>query len=266
MDIYANRENDYFATMGMLTARSVTESALSVSIFLNNFRIKENFKSEIKKFTEHNLNIILRKSSTKASKMQAIQDLKKERLYLSQQENIIRNNILEKYAVIEIKKELDFFTYVLKGFGIVAGGAQIIAGVAMVTATSQTVVGYVAGSALIVNGMSNIEENLNSLLKKDPDYKGYLRRGYEHAFLFMGSDKKTANLVYGGVDIALSGYGAFRNVLKPDSWRLFNYVKDDYVTSYKLMSGYALTFEVVADGVTLKSTYDSYNDPQNNSK
>ncbi|KLU17299.1 MULTISPECIES: DUF4225 domain-containing protein [Xenorhabdus] len=266
MDIYANRDNDYFSAMGALTARSVTEAALSASLFLDNFITKQKFKSEIKKFTDHNLDIILSKSSTQSSKSQAIKDLKKEKLYLSQQESILRNKIIQKYAVIEIKKELDFFTYVLKGIGLVAGGFQLITGTAMVTTTSQTVVGYVAGSALIVHGMGNIEENLISLLNNDADYKGYLRKGYEHAFSFIGSDNKTANLVYGGVDIALSGYGVFRNVLKPEAWRLFNYIKDDYIASYKIMSGYALTFEMLADGVTLKSTYDSYNDPQNSKK
>ncbi|CDH18535.1 conserved hypothetical protein [Xenorhabdus bovienii str. kraussei Quebec] len=149
---------------------------------------------------------------------------------------------------------------------MVAGAAQFITGLAIVTATSQTVVGYVAGSALIIHGAGNIEENLTSLLNNDADYKGYLRIGYEHAFDFIGSDKKLANLVYGGVDIALSGYGIFRNVLKPEAWRLFYYIKDDYVTSYKTMSGYSLMFEMSVDGVTLKSTYDAYNDPNNSKK
>ncbi|MDE1484710.1 DUF4225 domain-containing protein [Xenorhabdus bovienii] len=252
--------------MGALTAKSVTEAALTSSRFIENFSIKHKFQNEIKKLTDHNLGIILSKSSSESSKSQAIQDLKQEKLYLSKQENILKNNIAKKYAFIEIKKQNDTYTYVLKGIGLVAGAAQFITGLAIVTATSQTVVGYVAGSALIIHGAGNIEENLTSLLNNDAYYKGYLRIGYEHAFDFIGSDKKLANLVYGGVDIALSGYGIFRNVLKPEAWRLFYYIKDDYVTSYKTMSGYSLMFEMSVDGVTLKSTYDAYNDPNNSKK
>ncbi|MEX0445551.1 DUF4225 domain-containing protein [Xenorhabdus sp. SGI246] len=259
--MFINRNNDYLSSMGALTARSVTESALSVSTFLENFSVKRKFQNEIKKFTDYNLGTILSQSSSESDKSQAIQNLKQERLYLSQQENIIRNNIVQKYAAIEIKKENDAYTYILKGIGLVAGAVQFITGLAIVTATSTTVVGYVAGSALIVHGAGNFEENLTSLLNNDADYKGYLRLGYEHAFNFIGSNKRTANLVYGGVDIALSGYGVFRNVLKPEAWRLFYYINEDYVTSYKAMGGYALSFEISADGVTLKSLYDAYNTP-----
>lgn len=264
--MYINRNNDYLSTMGALAARSVTESALTLSKFIENFSVKLRFQSEIKKFTEHNLGILLSASSPESSKSQAIQDLKQEKLYLSQQENTLRNNIAQKYAIIEIRKENDVYTYVLKGIGLVAGAAQFITGVALVTMSSQTVVGYVAGSALIIHGAGNFEENLTSILNNDADYKGYLKLGYEHAFEFIGSDKKTANLVYGGVDIALSGYGVFRSVLKPEAWRLFYYIKEDYVKSYKTMGGYALSFEILADGVTLKSTYDAYNDPVNSKK
>ncbi|MEI8592548.1 DUF4225 domain-containing protein [Xenorhabdus bovienii] len=250
--------------MGALAARSVTESALTISKFLDNFSVKLKFQNEVKKFTEHNLEILSSKSSSESNKLQAIQDLKQERLYLSQQDNILRNNKAQKYAILEMKKENDAYTYVLKGIGLVAGAVQFITGVAIVTMTSQTVVGYVAGSALIVQGAGNFEENLTSLLNNDAEYEGYLRLGYINTFEFFGSDKRMANLVYGGVDIGLSGYGVFRNVLKPEAWRLFYYLKDDYVTSYKTMGGYSLLFEISADGVTLKSTYDAYNDTPKN--
>ncbi|WP_240042200.1 DUF4225 domain-containing protein [Photorhabdus khanii] len=91
-------------------------------------------------------------------------------------------------------------------------------------------------------------------------YKGYLRQGYEKGFESLGFDKKTGNLVYGGVDIALSGYGLLRNILKPEAWRLFKYINQDYIRSYKNMNGYALGFEIGVDGITIKSTYDSYNE------
>ncbi|PHM33425.1 hypothetical protein Xmau_04532 [Xenorhabdus mauleonii] len=258
--MFINRNNNYYSSMGALTARSVMESALTSSKFLDSFLVKQRFQNEVKKFTDHKLDIISSKSSSESSKLQAIQDLKQEKSYLTNQENIIRHEKAKKYAYIEIKKENDAYTYVLKGIGLISSAVQFITGVALVTATTPTAVGYVAGSFLIVQGAGSFEENLTSLLNNDAEYKGYLRRGYEDTFEFFGSDKRTANLVYGGVDIALSGYGVFRNVLKPEAWRLFYYIKDDYVASYKTMGGYALTLEISADVVTLKSIYDAYND------
>ncbi len=73
--------------MGALTAKSVTEAALTSSRFIENFSVKHKFQNEIKKLTDHNLGIILSKSSSESSKSQAIQDLKQEKLYLSKQKN-----------------------------------------------------------------------------------------------------------------------------------------------------------------------------------
>ncbi|PHM46926.1 DUF4225 domain-containing protein [Xenorhabdus miraniensis] len=264
--MYINRNNDYFSAMGALSAKSVNESALSASRFINSPFVKYKFQEEIKKFTNYHIGIIISKSSPESSKLKSIQELKKEKEYLCNQEKILRYNQIEKYAIIELKKENDVVSYVLKGVGLVAGVFQVILGYTMLTTTSVTVVGAVAGASLVVHGFGNIEENFMSLLNNDAEYKGYLRIGYEKTFEFFGSDKKTGNLVYGGVDIALSGYGLFRNVLKPDAWRLFNYINEDFIIGYKNMGGYSLMFEMTVDGMTIKSTYDSYNDPQNSKK
>lgn len=67
----------------------------------------------------------------------------------------------------------------------------------------------------------------------------------------MGGGKFEGDIAYGAVDLGLSAYGVGRLVLKPDSWRLFRYVRTDYVRGYENASKAALSFEVLSDGVTI---------------
>lgn len=81
-------------------------------------------------------------------------------------------------------------------------------------------------------------------------------------YIFEVYKKCTGSLVYGGVDLLLSGYGLYMGVLRKDAWKLFYYINTDYVHSYQQASGFSLLFEAVADSVTIKSAYDVYNDPE----
>ncbi|WP_420497497.1 DUF4225 domain-containing protein [Xenorhabdus griffiniae] len=72
--------------------------------------------------------------------------------------------------------------------------------------------------------------------------KGLVRLGYENTFEYLGSSKTTGSLVYTGVDLSLSAHALLSRTLKPDAWRLFHHINEDYVHGYKLMSGYALGF------------------------
>ncbi|MDC9597592.1 DUF4225 domain-containing protein [Xenorhabdus anantnagensis] len=189
------------------------------------------------------------------------------------QEHVLQYGNYEQYASVEIRKRsegLGFYDYVLKGIGLIAGVAQVITGAGIILAGDASVIGAplgtVAGAWLVLHGVSNTQENLGAIIHDDPGYNGFARIGYEYISESLGYSKKTGSLVYGGVDLALSGYGLFRSTLKEDAWKLFRYINDDYVRGYQLMNGYSLGFEAVADGVTIKSANDMYNDPNYNKK
>jgi hypothetical protein len=55
--------------------------------------------------------------------------------------------------------------------------------------------------------------------------------------------------------MGLSAYALGRHVLKPDSWRLFRYIRTDYMRSYKGMGDSALGFEIYTDLQTGKQLY-----------
>ncbi|MBE8596044.1 DUF4225 domain-containing protein [Xenorhabdus sp. BG5] len=259
----------YYVTQVPLAAKRLNEVALSSSRFIRNEYVRNKFLNEVKKYSQYYLD--MHKGSDYIDlKQEALSALNAETENLIRQENLLKYNFYKQYATIEIRKKLDFSDYILKGIGIIVGGTQISTGIAIMSAGDTTgvgaVVGNIAGAGLIVHGIGNIQENLGAIIENDADFKGYLRYGYEYATEFLGYSKKTGSLVYGGVDLALSGYGLFRNTLKPEAWRLFHHINQDYVRSYQLMQGYALGFEIMADGITIKSAYDIYNNPDYNKK
>ncbi|MDC9581743.1 DUF4225 domain-containing protein [Xenorhabdus sp. PR6a] len=263
---YRTKPLDYhYATQIPLSARRLNEIALSSSRFIRNENIKNQFLNEVRKYSQYYLDMH-RGSSYFDLKQEALSALNSEAENLIRQENLLKYNFYKQYATIEIRKKLDFSDYILKGIGIIVGGTQISAGITIMSAgdasVAASVVGNIAGAALIVHGIGNIQENLGAIIENDANFKGYLR--YEYAAEFLGYSRKTGSLVYGGVDLMLSGYGLFRSTLKPEAWRLFHYINQDYVRSYQLMHGYALGFEIMADGITIKSAYDIYNDPNYN--
>ncbi len=99
---------------------------------------------------------------------------------------------------------------------VVGGAGQVALGGAICTG----VVTCVGGVALMAQGASNIYEGWTG----DPSP---LRRGYRAAF------GDYADVAYGTVDIGTSVYGLTRSVLKPGSWKLFHYTRDQYVPAAK---------------------------------
>ncbi|WP_275347549.1 DUF4225 domain-containing protein [Xenorhabdus bovienii] len=259
----------HYATQVPSAARRLNEVALSSSRFIINKDLRYKFINEIKKYSEYYIGMY-EGTVVFDYKRLALFSLNKETENLLRQENLLKYNFYKQYATIEIRQKLDFSDYILKGIGIIVGGTQISTGIAIMglgdASVAGSVVGNVAGAALIVHGIGTIQENLGAIIENDVNFKGYLRHGYEHAAQLLGYSKKTGSLVYGGVDLILSGYGLFRSTLKPEAWRLFHYINQDYVRSYQLMHGYALGFEIMADSITIKSAYDIYNNPDYNKK
>lgn len=65
-------------------------------------------------------------------------------------------------------------------------------------------------------------------------------------------------MFYNVVDLSLSGASLLKPVLKEDSWKLFHYIKSDFITSWKTMDRVPLMSEIFFDGMAIYSTYDLY--------
>ncbi|WP_167455952.1 DUF4225 domain-containing protein [Buttiauxella izardii] len=261
-----DRMNDYYRTMGGLEARMLKESALTASQFINTSRGRIDFVNNITLFIENKMEI-LRGSTSEFSKKEAMMHLKEERSYLILQESLIRQRKVTQNMTIEIKKENDVWSYIVKGVFILGGVGQALAGLGMISAgltSCVTIVGcavglpaMAGGLTLFIHGLNALDENVNSIRYQDNNYKGFASKWYEEGAVALGYTKKHGDLVYAGVDIALSGYGMFKNVLKPDAWRLFHFINTDFVRGYQTMTRPQLILEIGVDGLTTVSAFNT---------
>lgn len=138
-----------------------------------------------------------------------------------------------------------------KGAGAVAGGMQILTGAGICYGSAGTLC-LILGAPMMLHGANNIYENGRNLLEDRNDTEGPTRKVYQAIAKGLGQSEREGNIAYGSLDIGLSIYGLGRHVLKPDAWRLFRYVRTDYVRSYKNMGAGALSFEIYTDLQTVK--------------
>lgn len=95
----------------------------------------------------------------------------------------------------------------------------------------------------MLHGANNVYENGRNLLEDRTDTEGPTRKVYQAIAMGVGQTEREGNIAYGSLDIGMSVYGLTRIVLKPDAWRLFRYIKTDYIRAYKTMAPQALILE-----------------------
>lgn len=64
-----------------------------------------------------------------------------------------------------------------------------------------------------------------------------------------------SDYIYNIADIALSGYGLGRNVLRADTFRLYHHLNNDFIRGWKTMGKTALFTEAYVDSATLAGIY-----------
>ncbi|QQZ42796.1 DUF4225 domain-containing protein [Pseudomonas sp. SK3(2021)] len=141
-----------------------------------------------------------------------------------------------------------------KGAGTIAGAMQIVTGAGICFGSAGTLC-LVAGVPIMAHGANNVYENGRNLLEDRTDTEGPIRKGYQAAAKSIGYGEREGNIAYGVTDLGLSVHALSQYVLKPDAWRLFRYVKADYVRSYKGMGASAMGFEIYTDFQTGKQVY-----------
>lgn len=143
---------------------------------------------------------------------------------------------------------------VAKGAGVIAGVVQVATGAGICYASVGTLC-ILAGAPLMAHGANNIYENGRNILESRTNTEGPLRKGYQGAAKRFGFGEREGNIAYGSAELVLAAYSAFRLVLKPDAWRLFRYIREDYVRSYKQMGAAAVGFEAYINFLTAKQIH-----------
>lgn len=138
-----------------------------------------------------------------------------------------------------------------KGAGTIAGAMQIATGAGICYVSVGTLC-LVAGVPMMAHGANNVYESGRNLFERRNDIEGPLRKGYQAVAKAMGNSEREGNIAYGVADLGLSAYVLGRSVLKPDAWRLFRYIRTDYVRAYKNMGAKSLGLEIYIDFQTGK--------------
>lgn len=142
-----------------------------------------------------------------------------------------------------------------KGVGAIAGALQFAAGAGICYGSAGTLC-LLAGTPLMLHGANNVYENGRNLWEDRSDTQGPVRKGYQEAAELIGAGEFEGNMAYGVVDLGLSVYGVAGQVLKPDAWRLFRYIRADYIRGYEKASKSALSLEALSDAITINSMYE----------
>lgn len=129
-----------------------------------------------------------------------------------------------------------------KGAATIAGGMQFLTGAGICYGSAGTFC-LLVGGPMMLHGANNVYEGGRNLLEGRNDTTGPTRKAYHGLAKIAGKSEREGNIAYGSLDIGMSVYGLNRLVLRPDAWRLFRYVRTDYVRAYRTMTPKALLLE-----------------------
>lgn len=176
--------------------------------------------------------------------------IQEEISHLQNQHFQLMTGKIVQYAAIEKTSPIGrYVNLMVKQVGFVGGGTQVVAGFGVCAASIGTACAAF-GAPLIAHGANNFYENGYYLLFRK-EKSGYTRKGYHKVARKLGYSQNDADFAYASVDLALSGYGLGRMVLKPDAFRLIRYINSDYIRGWKEMGKVSLGFEALSDGATI---------------
>lgn len=261
MDNYLARApfTRYFLTMADLEARQLSRLAAQLADrHLRNTAVRMDFRDNIQNFIVHQLQTI-RTARQDRLCQQSLNNLKQERAFLESQDRQLSMGNAKIVATAQLRQENGIWGYVINGVGVVLSGFQIVAGlgVAISSLSTGNIVGFAFGGMLVLHGTNALEESIVNLKNNKDNAEGFLKDRYICTAKLFGFTDKTGRLAYSYMDLFLSAYGMTRLVIKPEKWRLFYYLRSDYIRNIKKMSRTDLVIEMGSDAVTLKSIYSN---------
>ncbi|WP_231982606.1 DUF4225 domain-containing protein [Pseudomonas mucidolens] len=175
--------------------------------------------------------------------------------YVNEVISAVNDGVISAWeGVREIKAEYAVLSsqalfYAQHGIGLVAGGMQIEAGVAITGASYG--VGAPVGAFFFAHGVNNMYEGgMNIYNGPDaPATQGPTRRAYQ---FFLGDDYK-GDIAYGAIDLVLSAGGMMRPIRKADSVEFFRRDPLNYEATYQQAGKLALLFEALVDSITINA-------------
>ncbi|NRN30896.1 DUF4225 domain-containing protein, partial [Photorhabdus heterorhabditis] len=189
---------------------------------------------------------------------------------------ILRRKDYTKYIITDIFEDQGVVKYAKIGAGVVAGGVQTFAGLAVFNSgklvRSKTVRSM--GVVLAAHGANNFYESISPILYENQDI-GWVREGYQYISHALGYGDDVADVAYSSVDFALSLYGTYgmlklkpvkskNNIsggysVKPGTGKLFRYINSDLARKWQLTPKPMLTIQLSSSGYKVKLLLDDIN-------
>ncbi|PWC15918.1 hypothetical protein B4923_01450 [Brenneria roseae subsp. americana] len=222
-------------------------------LYIHGYEARRGFLKEIAVLTSQLRQDVLNFCLTEDA---AIRLLDKEINNLQKQKFDLSTQKIMQYYVFEKEKKARSFNIILKQVGFIGGGTQVVAGIATCAASA----GYLCagfGSLNVSHGLNNLYENGYYLLFRE-NRSGWTRDAYRAVAQSIGQRENHADLAYASVDLGISAYGLFRNVVREDTFRLFRYINSDFVRGWKTMGTVPLIAESAVDITTIGGIYILY--------
>lgn len=180
----------------------------------------------------------------------AMDRLREYYLSLMRYQMHLRMGQVKLYAIAERERERhSALTITLKQVGFVSGAMQVVGGFGLCKASlGAACKGF--GIPLMMQGTENVWENGYYLLYHEDPKIMPLRYAYRRAAKLMGGDDKKGDIAFSTGDLVLSLGSASRLTLRTDSWKLFHYIQEDYIRSWRTLGAIGGANELTGDAVS----------------
>lgn len=180
MDNYlvTHRHRHYYNTIAQAEANALTRKAHFVAnSHLSNPLLRLDFNNEIQSFIKAKFDAI-NHTNDDSTCQQCIQNIKAEIEYLDTQDRLLRGGNAAVHASISVVKDNNGWGYIINGVGVVLSGLQVVAGLAVISASlaSGVVIGTAFGGMLVLHGLNGVQESAENLIFNKSDSVGFLKK------------------------------------------------------------------------------------------
>ncbi|HDG1681077.1 TPA: DUF4225 domain-containing protein [Kluyvera ascorbata] len=177
-------------------------------------------------------------------------ELREYHMSLTQHYMNLRMGSIKLYAIAERERvKHSILTISLKRVGFVSGAMQAIGGFGLCKASlGAACKSY--GIPLMMQGSENVWENGYYLLYHEDPKKMPLRYAYRQAVKFLGGNEMGGDIIFSTGDLVLSFGSASMLTLKTDSWKLFRYIQEDYIRSWRTLGAVGSANELTGDAAS----------------
>ncbi|MCW7764683.1 DUF4225 domain-containing protein [Photorhabdus luminescens] len=248
---------------------------LAASFFIEDSQLRMSYLKEIDDF----VNIKTREFKNTFDvneKKRLVYEVKDEYEITEREYQALRRKDYTKYIVTDIFEDQGVVKYAKIGGGVVAGGAQAVAGFAVINSRKflKSKAVQSMGVILVAHGANNFYESISPILYENQDI-GWVREGYRHVSHALGYGDDVADVAYSSVDLAASLYGTYgmlklkpvkskNNIsggysVKPGTGKLFRYINSDLARKWRLTPKPMLTIQISGSMYKVKLLIDDIN-------